>query len=143
MLPILAALLLVLAPTLEGFVPVVTTNHQPTHRQATPLVSLAATPNNNQQQQPKSRSRRPPSTSSSASSSLSPLRPRSGSRPQAPPTNNWYQRRKSGTAPTTSRTKKPPQWEKEGDDLYKEIVVRGDKDDEQEKMTYDLSLIHI
>ena len=49
---------------------------------------------------------------------------------------NWYNKRKAGINPTRNRTK-PPQWEREGDDLYKhhnDLMIQ-QQDDDQLQLT--------
>ena len=65
-------------------------------------------------------------TASSPSSTPPGQRPSPPQRSSNSQAQNWYQRRKSGTKVARrggGTGRKPPKWEKEGDDLYREIVL--------------------
>jgi len=66
----------------------------------------------------------PPSSSLFIKPASPPGSPLHSNRPSSQ-ASNWYQRRKSGTVRTfrSGSGKKPPKWEKEGDELYLEILL--------------------
>eukprot|EP00547_Thalassionema_nitzschioides_P010813 CAMPEP_0194256012 /NCGR_PEP_ID=MMETSP0158-20130606/35806_1 /TAXON_ID=33649 /ORGANISM="Thalassionema nitzschioides, Strain L26-B" /LENGTH=96 /DNA_ID=CAMNT_0038994557 /DNA_START=77 /DNA_END=364 /DNA_ORIENTATION=- len=54
--------------------------------------------------------------------------------------NEWYKRRVAGVK--VQRRKKPPKWEKEGDNLYQDIIDSNEyrqKFPKHEKMTYSMA----